>query len=522
MAKENFLKRIFKKISNEPITQPIKQDTQSETNNKIQQSIATINSLLNESFTQLDLSNNNRQYRYHEYELILRRIPEQNRQLSLIQDLVLNPTEINNKYINIVPKTTTFSDIDVTDLEILIEKIKLEEILPRIVFNLLLYGDSFVEIQDSTLYNLDNKLNKYRTLNIVVHDPKDIVVLSKNNETFGYVEIKGVFDTISEDFFDNKGDEYENILKQISELDDQGELITSRDFQFGDEENKLQYRYIPTKYMSHFMLTNNNMYYPYGTSYFEQVRQIQNTLLLIELSTVVYRLVRQPGHIKYKLDVTGIDPTQYPGYIQTMKQMIRSEKQVNPDIGSASLEETVKLVTMFDDYWIPVRNGVPIYDQEWMEGGNLNTQIEDLDYLHKKLLSQLGIPPSYLGFEEPLSGVQTVLVIQDQRVARIINRIQKDINDGLNDLIYKVSNILGTTSYIQNASITLTPVKSQDEDQKLDLLQKKASLLSQLQQFGLNKDFLLKTIMQYTKDEIDEQLIKDENEEEINQDNQEF
>ena len=488
----------------------------------MQQSISIINSILNESFTQLDLSNNNRQYRYHEYELILGRIPEQNRQLSLIQDLVLNPTEINNKYLNIQPKNESFSEIDITDLQILIEKIKLEKILPRIVFNLLLYGDSFVEIQDSTLYNLSNKTNKQRTLNIVVHDPKNIVILSKDNETYGYVEVKGVFDTISEDFFDNKGNEYESILKRINELNEQGELIVGKEFQI-DDDNKLQYRYIPAHYMQHFTLTNNNMYYPYGTSYFEQVRSIQNTLLLIELSTVVYRLVRQPGHIKYKLDVTGIDPTQYPGYIQTMKQMIRSEKQVNTDIGTASLDETVKLVTMFDDYWIPVRNNVPIYDQEWMEGGNLNTQIEDLQYLHKKLLSQLGIPPSYLGFEEPLSGVQTVLVIQDQRVGRLINRIQKDVNEGLNELISKVSNILGTTSYIQNANVTLTPVKSQDEDQKLDLLQKKVTLLSQLQQFGINKEFLLKNIMEYTDEEIQQQLMKDEEDNNTEeQNNQEF
>jgi len=38
----------------------------------------------------------------------------------------------------------------------------------------------------------------------------------------------------------------------------------------------------------------------------------------------------------------------------------------------------------------------------------------------------------------------------------------------------------------------------------LDLLQKKVSLLGQLQQFGVNKKFLLKNIMGYTDDEIDE------------------
>jgi len=161
----------------------------------------------------------------------------------------LNPTEINNKYITITPKTKTFTDVDVTDIEILIEKIKLEQILPRIVFNLLLYGDSFVEIQDSTLYNLDNRRDSNRIINIIVHDPKDIVVLSKNNEIYGYVEVKGEFDTISEDFFDNKGNEYETLLKQINDLDIANELITTKDFQIGDSDSKLQYRYIPTKYM---------------------------------------------------------------------------------------------------------------------------------------------------------------------------------------------------------------------------------------------------------------------------------
>ena len=115
---------------------------------------------------------------------------------------------------------------------------------------------------------------------------------------------------------------------------------------------------------------------------------------------------------------------------------------------------------MFDDYWIPVRNGIPLYDMEWLPGEPMNVQTDDLNYLHKKLLAALGIPPSYLGYEEPLSGVATVLLIQDQRVARLIHRLQKDIIYGLSDLLTKICGMLNFTSEITNVKLSLQEIKS--------------------------------------------------------------
>jgi len=138
---------------------------------------------------------------------------------------------------------------DITNLKILVEKVKLEEILPRIVFNTLLYGDSFVEIQDSTIYDLSkNRKNQEKVINIVVHDPKNIVIITdKEDNIYGYVKVEGKFDDITGDFFDNEGHDYENLIKKISELNETGELLNNKTFQIEDSDKK--FRYIPSKYM---------------------------------------------------------------------------------------------------------------------------------------------------------------------------------------------------------------------------------------------------------------------------------
>jgi len=60
--------------------------------------------------------------------------------------------------------------------------------------------------------------------------------------------------------------------------------------QLNDASDK--FRFIPEKSMAHFRYTTNNLYYPYGSSYFEPVRPMANMILLTELSVLVYRLIR--------------------------------------------------------------------------------------------------------------------------------------------------------------------------------------------------------------------------------------
>lgn len=515
----------FKSISNQLSSQS-KKDTSDKEVSQTKEPIVNgiplnvinaLNYAINESFSDIDIEDSDRLYRYSQYIMALSRIPEQARAIGLVQDLILNPLKLDDDYIKVQPKIKDTTDANFhassSVIEELVNLLKLDDILPRVVFDTLLYGDAFVEIvympQKQVLNNIKTKSQK--NIGLIVHDPKKIIIVKdKQDNIYGYVEVIDEI-TFSDDFFNAQGGDFQAIIDTIHRLKDPTILFKNEpNDMFAESVNNAlkedKYRFIPDKSMGHVTLTQNNMYYPYGTSYFEAIRQIINSILIIEMSVVVYRLVRQPSHLKYKIDVSAIDPIQIPAFIEQMKQTIRSTNAVSTDLTTQPLQQTVKLVTMFDDYWIPIRNGTPLYDMEWLPGEPMSVQLDDLNYLHKKLLSGLGIPPSYLGYEEPLSGVATVLLIQDQRVARLVHKFQKDIVGGLSDLLSKICSILGYLSDFNNVNISLQEIKTADSTYDLEDLQNKANLLNQFLAFGMNKRFILKEILKYTDEQIDEQL----------------
>jgi len=177
--------------------------------------------------------------------------------------------------------------------------LRLNDILPRLVFDTLLYGDAFIEIiytpQREVLNNTRVKTQK--NIGLVVHDPKNIIIIKdRQDNVYGYVEVidETSFD---DDFFNAQGGDFQAIIDTIRRLKEPSVLFKNEpnDLLAESINQNLQnnkYRFIPDKSMGHIILTQNNMYYPYGTSYFEAIRQIINSILITEMSVVVYRLVR--------------------------------------------------------------------------------------------------------------------------------------------------------------------------------------------------------------------------------------
>lgn len=202
----------------------------------------------------------------------------------------------------------------------------------------------------------------------------------------------------------------------------------------------IEAKYVAPQNMVHFGLTDYQ-YYPYGQGILEPVRSIQSLIMLLEYSMVIYRLIKAPDRKKYVIDITGIPKEKIPEYVKRIKNELKSTKVLNTNGG---IDENQDLVTMVEDYFVLRKNGVEMVDVQNLEGGQIQSQIDDMDYWHKKLLQALGLPPSYLGFQESMSGNQTVLTIQDQRVQRTIMRYQSDLNGSLDDLIKKSFQLLST------------------------------------------------------------------------------
>lgn len=193
--------------------------------------------------------------------------------------------------------------------------------------------------------------------------------------------------------------------------------------------------YVPPMNMQHFILSNNFQYFPYGASLFDSVRSIQGSIIILEYSMVIYRLLKAPERRKFKVDVTGLDDNEIPEYIQSIISKMKSSYEIDKQ---GNVSEQLNQITSLEDFLVLVKDGVQLLDVEQLPGGTLQQQIDDIEYLHKKLITALGLPPSYFGFDDGSSGVATVLTIQDNRVQKTITRIQKDINRGLQHLFIKV------------------------------------------------------------------------------------
>ena len=85
-----------------------------------------------------------------------------------------------------------------------------------------------------------------------------------------------------------------------------------------------------------------------------------------------------------------------------------------------------------EDYFLPTRpnNQTKI---ESLAGGQNATAIEDVDYIHKKLIAALMVPKAYLTYDEAISSKAT-LAQEDIRFSRTISHLQKILIAELNKL----------------------------------------------------------------------------------------
>ncbi len=287
-----------------------------------------------------------------------------------------------------------------------------------------------------------------------------------------------------------------------------------------------QVRYILPDRMAHITLTNYK-YYPYGQGILDSVRSIQSLVLLLEYQMVIYRLTKAPDRRKYTIDVTGIQKEKIPEYINRIKNELKSIKTIDVN---GSIQENLDLITLMEDYFILRKNGTDMVDIGDVPGQEMQKWYDDMKYWHDKLLSAIGIPPSYLGFQEGLSGVQTVLMIQDHRVQRQVIRMQSDLNEGLNALFFNTFKILNDINnqrktqsidetlyrFFKNndIEIKLFAPTQLEQKEKSDLVSTRLSMIKDIQDMtGYRLEDLLTYFNIFTSSEISEFVQKKEEEE---------
>jgi hypothetical protein len=225
--------------------------------------------------------------------------------------------------------------------------------------------------------------------------------------------------------------------------------------------------------IAHFRLLGDDRKLPYGTSMLEKARRIWKQLVLAEDAMLIYRTSRAPERRVFKVFVGNMDDKDVEPYVQRVANKFKRDQVVDNKTGNVDLRFNQMAVDQ--DYFIPVRDATQTMPIETLPGGTNLSEIADIEYIQKKLVTALRIPKAYLGFEEVVGDGKNLSLL-DIRFARTINRIQKNILSELNKVAIIHLFLLGFEDELQNFTLGLNNPSKQADLLMVDVWKEKVTL----------------------------------------------
>lgn len=229
--------------------------------------------------------------------------------------------------------------------------------------------------------------------------------------------------------------------------------------------------------IAHFRLLGDDRRLPYGTSMLEKARRTWKQLLLAEDAMLIYRTSRAPERRVFKVYVGNMDDKDVQPYVQRFANNFKRDQVSDPKSGNVDMRFNQMAVDQ--DYFIPVRDMGASSPIETLQGAQNLSEIADIEYIQKKLLTALRIPKAFLGFEEVVGDGKN-LSLQDIRFARTINRIQKSMIAELNKIAIIHLFLLGFEDELGNFTLGLTNPSKQADLLSIDVMKEKMLLYKDL------------------------------------------
>jgi hypothetical protein len=172
-----------------------------------------------------------------------------------------------------------------------------------------------------------------------------------------------------------------------------------------------------------------NEFKTFRLPFIENSKRAYRQLSLIEDSVVIYRLVRAPERLVFKVYTGNMPAPKAESYIKSLMMKYWSKKTYN------GLEQRVSNVydpqSMLDAYWFPVDAQGKGTDVSTLPSGNSLGEIKDLDYFLAKLYKSLKVPTSrFLTPGDPFKDGAEI-TRDELRFARFIMRLQAQFATGV-------------------------------------------------------------------------------------------
>lgn len=222
--------------------------------------------------------------------------------------------------------------------------------------------------------------------------------------------------------------------------------------------------------IGHFRLLTDSLYLPYGMSYLHKARRHWRMLSLMEDMMLIYRLERSIERRVYKIYVGAIDDADVQSYVQEIANNFKRTPIIDPLTGQVDLRKN--LLSIDQDIFIPVRDQNAPTPIDTLAAAQNLTAMDDIKFVQNKLFTALGIPKTFLNYEEG-AGDGKNLALMDIRFTRRINRIQQAFLMELTKIATIHLYLLGFTDELTNFSLSMNNPSTQAEQLEIENIQKK-------------------------------------------------
>jgi uncharacterized membrane protein YgcG len=268
-----------------------------------------------------------------------------------------------------------------------------------------------------------------------------------------------------------EGDAYKNpSTNRVGYEINSKEDLHSRQVKFRWKDKNMEFQ--PWE-IAHFRLLGDDRKLPYGTSMLDKCRRIWKQILLAEDAMLIYRTSRAPERRVFKVFVGNMEDGDVEAYVQRVANKFKREQISNPTNGQ--VDTRMNMMSVDQDFFLPVRDPAQPSPIETLPGASNLGEIQDIEYLQKKMLAALRIPKAFLGFEEVV-GEGKGLSLMDIRFARTINRIQKSMIQELNKIAIIHLYLLGFEDELDNFTLGLTNPSTQSDLLKIEQWKEKVLL----------------------------------------------
>ena len=239
--------------------------------------------------------------------------------------------------------------------------------------------------------------------------------------------------------------------------------------------------------------------------YLQKAIRPVNMLRQIEDAVVIYRISRAPERRIFYLPKQKAEQ-----YLKELMNRYRNKLVYNQSTGE--VRDDRNHLHMLEDYWLPRREGGRGTEISTLSGGQNLGQMDDVEYLQKKLFRALNVPMSRLETQNGFNMGRSAEITRDEvKFYKFIQRLRNKFTSLFSDVLRKQLLLKGVISETdwedlnQNISYDFNEDSYFNELRDTEILKERLQMLGQIDPLigkYYSTEYVRKSILQQSDEEI--------------------